>query len=110
MRLGIAPFAGGGALRPVRLERGGTPFVANGGLVVPGCLALQLPARTGRRLIGVPREEPRTLSDCGKQPAYLVGHQSPRSRASWLRSRASCSGSIRLRNSPMFSSSICAWR
>jgi hypothetical protein len=81
MRPGIAPFAGRGALRPVFLERGGTPFMANGGLVVHGCLALKLPVRTGRRFIGMPREESRTFSDCGKQPAYLVGHQRSRSKS-----------------------------
>ena len=39
-----------------------------------------------------------------------LGRHSPRLRVSCTRSRASCSGCVRLRNSPMFSRSRTAWR
>jgi hypothetical protein len=42
MRRGIAPFASGCALRAMGLERGCAPFVPERGVVVPGCVALQL--------------------------------------------------------------------
>jgi hypothetical protein len=42
MRRGIAPFASGCALRAMGLERGRAPFVPERGVVVPGCVALQL--------------------------------------------------------------------
>jgi hypothetical protein len=63
MRAGIAPLAGSSALRPMGLQRGGTPVVAYGGLVVPARLALELSLRAGLRVIGVPREDPGALSD-----------------------------------------------
>jgi hypothetical protein len=42
MRRGIATLASGCALRAMGLERGGAPFVSERGVVVPGCVALQV--------------------------------------------------------------------
>jgi hypothetical protein len=63
MRRGIAPFAGGCALRAMGLERVRAPFVPERGVVVPGSLALQLSSGAGLGLIGVARKDPCALPD-----------------------------------------------
>jgi hypothetical protein len=64
MRSRVAPFARGGALRPVGLERGGTPLMPRGRFLVPACVALELALCARLRLIGVPGEDSSALPDC----------------------------------------------
>ena len=87
----------------------------------PHALGARRPARRGD--VAAVRRAARALSGPGlggahggRKPGPRVpdprrtGHHKPRLRASWLRSRASCSGAVRVRSSSMCSSSRTARR